>query len=635
MIQHNVSQDPHKLKLYRNIYVVQRFLQANLLVLFPTLMLAATGCGSAVVSINSGSNPIGATLRGKVYSGQHPISGASVILYQAGSSGPETGAVKLLKTPVLSGNDGSFTLSSDSDCSSSTAQVYLVAQGGNPGSTSTSNAASLLMAALGDCGNLSDSSVIQINEVTTVASAWALAQFLGSGADVGSSSTNATGLRNAFLIANSLANMTKGASGGPSLPTGAIVEANKLDTLANVLSACVSSDGGSACRPLFQTATVNGIAPTNTLDAALNIVRHPSSNVASVFNASSTQPPFIPQLAKPPNDWTMTITYTANGLNAPTGLAVDSTGSVWVANYFGATAVKLSPTGQPSSPQGFQDASLHESFGITVDAQDNVWITNEETTNGVNSGHGSITELSSSGAIVSGSGFSGGGIFWPQAIAADSNGSVWVADYGSSTASLLSASTNGSSLLGSSGIAPSGMEFPVGVAVDSANNAWFASQGGPIRITQAGVGTAFSCGCAYFPSAIAIDPSGNIWLTDYSTSNVYQFSANGVMLQTLSASYGIDSPQSIAIDGAGSAWVANYHGKSISGIGSANGGATSAHLLSVSGFGIDSALTAPFGLAVDASGNLWVSSHTGNTVLQFVGLASPIKTPLLGPPSQP
>ena len=43
----------------------------------------------------------------------------------------------------------------------------------------------------------------------------------------------------------------------------------------------------------------------------------------------------------------------------------------------------------------------------------------------------------------------------------------------------------------------------------------------------------------------------------------------------------------------------------------------------------------PFGIAVDASGNVWVANFAANAVTQFVGLASPVKTPLLGPPSAP
>jgi hypothetical protein len=42
-------------------------------------------------------------------------------------------------------------------------------------------------------------------------------------------------------------------------------------------------------------------------------------------------------------------------------------------------------------------------------------------------------------------------------------------------------------------------------------------------------------------------------------------------------------------------------------------------------------------LAIDASGSVWVSNSAmnANTLTQFVGLASPVKTPLLGPPVRP
>jgi streptogramin lyase len=53
------------------------------------------------------------------------------------------------------------------------------------------------------------------------------------------------------------------------------------------------------------------------------------------------------------------------------------------------------------------------------------------------------------------------------------------------------------------------------------------------------------------------------------------------------------------------------------------------------GYGLDAPLQAPYGLAIDASGNLWLSNADTNTLTQFVGLASPIQTPLLGPPVQP
>ena len=57
--------------------------------------------------------------------------------------------------------------------------------------------------------------------------------------------------------------------------------------------------------------------------------------------------------------------------------------------------------------------------------------------------------------------------------------------------------------------------------------------------------------------------------------------------------------------------------------------------LASSGFGADASLVAPYALAIDASGNLWVTNSGKNTLTQFIGVATPVKTPLAGPPQAP
>lgn len=546
-------------------------------------------------------------------------------------TGSGTGATSLLQTPVSTLSDGSFTITGDYSCPSATSQVYLLASGGNPGiSSSTNNAASLLMAALGDCGNLSSATYIYIDEVTTVAAAWALSQFLGPTGVIGASATNSTGLRNAFLLANSLANTTTGVAGGPNLPAGATIEAAKLYSVANAMAGCVNTAGGSACSPFLGSAAFGGITPANTLDAAVSIVRHPANQVTAVFNASTANPPFQPALSKAPQDWTMSITYRGAGIASPTALAVDSTGSVWIANYFGGVVTKLSATGAPASPTGFADPALYESYGIAVDSHDNAWVTNEEG-NAANGFDGSISKFSSSGQLLSGSGFISGGIYFPYAIAGDSNGNMWVADFGRSQASLLD--NSGNSLIGASGYTSSALPLPLAVAVDGAHNAWFAAQGSAVQVTPGGAITNHSC-CSG-PSGIAIDPSGAVWLSDYSASALVQLSPSGSVWQKLSGVGGIYYPESLAIDGSGSVWLANYHGNSLSGFTSASGGAGSTSISPSSGFGLDAGLLEPFGIALDASGNAWVANFATNTVTQFVGLASPTRTPLLGPAAKP
>lgn len=595
--------------------------------------MALSGCG--VSKPFASSSQQGTPIQGRVRGGQQPVSGATIQLYAAGSSGAGAGAINLLGQNIVTTNvSGGFNITGDYVCPSAATQVYLVARGGNPGLVSgTTNPALLLMAALGSCGSLNSTTNIEINEVTTVASAWALARFMSAGAVVGSTLTNASGLSNAFAVANNLVDSGTGLAPGAALPIGAITETAKLLTLANVLATCVNSDGGSACNPLFAAATIAQSIPTTTLDAALNVVENPSNNVTAVFDAGVPQGPFHPSLPAPPNDWTMSITYggcnpACGGLNSPAFLAIDSGGNVLVANYSGGVVSKFSPAGVPAVAAGIPGEGLNESYGIAIDGSDNVWVTNNQSVTGANNHHvGSVSEFSSAGIERSGYGYTGGGIYFPLAVAADSTGAIWIADYGSSAATLLA--DDGSAVSGSTGYGASALPFTSAVAVDASHNAWFAVEKGVAEITPQGAVTGYSC-CSD-PAGIAVDALGNVWVADYSASAVVELTSTGTVENRTTVVGGNAGPQGIAVDGAGSVWTADYRGNSLVEL----AGSTATVLSPPQGFALDATLNEPYALAVDASGNLWLSNAGNNTLTQFVGLASPIKTPLLGPPVQP
>jgi streptogramin lyase len=386
---------------------------------------------------------------------------------------------------------------------------------------------------------------------------------------------------------------------------------------------------------LFAAATNSQGAPTNTLDAALSIVQQPGSNVAVVFNAGAPQGPFQPVLSTRPNDWTMSITYgsctpACGGLNTPGAVAIDSGGNVLVANYFGGVVSKFSPAGVPASATGIPGTGLNQSYGVTIDGSDNVWVTNyQSVTRANNHMVGSVSEFSSTGVELSGYGYTGGGVFYPLAVAADSTGAIWVADYGSSSATLLA--NSGSAISGGSGYGASALPFTPAVALDGSHNAWFAVQGGAARVTSLGAVTSFSC--CNDPTGIAIDLSGNVWIGDYGAPAIVELTSSGTLAhrESLGDNAG---PQGMAIDGAGNVWAGNYYGDSVIEL----AGSTATITSPASGYGLDAPLKEPYGLAIDASGNIWISnasSEGGNTLTQFVGLASPIRTPLLGPPVQP
>jgi hypothetical protein len=238
------------------------------------------------------------------------VTGSTVQLYAAGSSGYGTGAQALLATPVTTDQDGNFTIppSAYTCPASANAQTYIVATGGNPGlAPGTNNSAIALMAALGPCSGLSSATFVVIDEVTTVASVWPLAPFLGYGAQVGTDPGNTQGLATAFANVDSLVDNATGQAPGTTAPApGVTIPVAEIDTLADILAPCVNSNGTAACSALFAAATPSGgSAPIDTLEAALDMALHPSNDVAGLFSLTTPAAPFQPALASAPASWSL------------------------------------------------------------------------------------------------------------------------------------------------------------------------------------------------------------------------------------------------------------------------------------------------------------------------------------------
>jgi streptogramin lyase len=587
---------------------------------------------SVPVSCPSRTPVAGVSFTGKVLASTQPVSGAIVQFYAAGNAGNGSAPIGLLPNAPATASDGSFTVPSGYLCPSAKTPVYLVSKGGQPASASAPISAMWLMSALGPCGSITSGSSFMVDEATTAASVWTLASFMSGGGNVGASCTNTSGLDNAFATANELVNSVTGASPGAGLPSNLSMPTTKLNSLANALAACTVGGGAGSCAALFSAATSGSTVPTDTLDAALDIARAPAANVAAIYTLAAANPVFSPALTAAPSDWMLHNTVSGGGMNSPASLGVDAAGNVWASNYFN-TVSEFSPGGAADFPAGISGSGINESYGMALDVHGNVWIANEQTTS--QSGTGDITELNSSGQAVA-TGITSGGIYFPLAVAADTSGNMWIADYGDSKVSLLS--NSGSAISSSSGWGGTSLAFPVAVAVDADHNAWFANQGGLLPVTKISADgtevTNYDCDCNG-ASGVATDQSGNVWIANYYGNSISEVNTCGKLEVDAATGGGLVRPQGIAVDGAGTIWVANYQGNSLSELGGSSS-ATPGMLLSPStGFGADASLLAPYGVAIDASGNLWVTNSGKNTLTQFIGVATPVKTPLAGPPQAP
>jgi hypothetical protein len=408
--------------------------------------LALTGCSGLTTASPSGPIAIAnASLTGKAYGGQQPIAGASIYLYAAGTTGYSAANTNILTSPVLTDSNGSFSVP-PFNCNAGQ-QMYLVALGGNPGHGT--NAQSALMAALGDCSNLGSIGFIQMNEVTTVGSVFALSPFMSGYSTLGSSSTNTAGLARAFASVNKLINITTGLTPGPALAAGATAPISEIYTLADVIAACVNSNGGvagdsSTCGNLLNLVTPSGgSAPTDTIGLTLAIAQHPTLQTGAIFLYATPLSPFVPRLNVAPSDWTMSINYT--GFNAPKSTTIDASGNLWIANSGNNTVTELTQTGAVS--RTLNGNGLTAPNWIAIDSSGNAWI--------ANSGGTTVSVFTSSGGVFGSSPFTAGTA--PNSIAIDAPGNIWVANGGSNNVSELSSSGSALQQVSTGSAAPSAL----------------------------------------------------------------------------------------------------------------------------------------------------------------------------------
>ena len=278
-----------------------------------SLLLA--GCNAASVQ-SAADGPViqGVALQGRTFGGQQPVSGAVVQLYAVGNSGVASAANPLISSTVKTDASGAFNISGDYTCASGT-QVYLTATGGDPG-LGTTNGQIALMAALGNCGSLNRNTIINVNEITTVASVAALLGYMTDVTKVGSASGD-SGLATAFTRVPLLANTATGAV-APATQTqwNYTTQPTNLITLADSVAACINSAGGLAgtstvCGSLLTDATPpGGKAPTNTVAAIVDILNNPTQNVGAIYDLAGPTSPFQPTLHPAPVNWSL-------GLYAP------------------------------------------------------------------------------------------------------------------------------------------------------------------------------------------------------------------------------------------------------------------------------------------------------------------------------
>ena len=209
-----------------------------------------------VTLLASALSTYAAQITGTVQSGPNPIASSVVTLYAGGVS-----SSNVLGTAQANTN-GAFTISYNASADP-TAVLYLIAERrstgagvllGSGGGQSAIKFASVL-------GTGSVPAAVVVNERTTVASAYAMAQFISGNQIAGKS----PGLQNAAATFRNLVDPSTGdvSSVLADPPNGSETSTmREFNSLANLLAACVDASGPVACRRLFSLTTPpRGAAP--------------------------------------------------------------------------------------------------------------------------------------------------------------------------------------------------------------------------------------------------------------------------------------------------------------------------------------------------------------------------------------
>lgn len=254
-------------------------------------------------------------------------------------------------------------------------------------------------------------------------------------------------------------------------------------------------------------------------------------------------------------------TGAAAQFSSPRGLAADASGTVYIADSNNNAIRKISPSGVVTTIAGAGPgnngyinatgvaARFSTPEAIAVDASGTLYVadTNNHRIRKVTSS-GVVTLLAGSGTAGAADGTGAAAQFnTPKGIAVDSSGTVYVADTYSSRIRKISPAGVVTTLIDASNGLQAQFNSPEGVAVDTTGNLYVANTGDHRinKVTPAGditilAGPSTSFGSGYMdgigtaarfsvPQGLAIDSSGNVYVADTSNNRIRMITPSGAV----------------------------------------------------------------------------------------------------------
>ena len=350
-------------------------------------------------------------------------------------------------------------------------------------------------------------------------------------------------------------------------------------------------------------------------------------------------------------------------LHTGSGLAVDAAGNLYIADSLNSVirevtvsngnintiAGTIGKNGSTGNGGAATSALLFYPFGVAVDSSGNVYIAdsfNQEIRE-VSALNHTITTIAGTAGAAGSSGDGGpaaAALFnYPYSIAVDAAGNLYIGDFSNDEIRKITAGATptintiagniklGGTLAGDGGPATSaGMSGPISVAVNSSGAVYFAdllnnrvryvSQGLINEVAGAdhaqGDGGKATAAYLYFPQGVAEDSAGNLYIADTNNNEIRKVALDG----TISTFGTTGAPQAVAVDSSGNVFVSS--GNRIvkldsKGNGTVVAGSNTAGFSGDGGPASAALLNNPEGLALDSAGNLYIADTYNNRIREI------------------
>jgi uncharacterized protein (TIGR03437 family) len=234
----------------------------------------------------------------------------------------------------------------------------------------------------------------------------------------------------------------------------------------------------------------------------------------------------------------------------------------------------------------------------------------------------------------------------PTAVALDSSGNLYIADSANNVVRMVSSSGTITTFAGDNTVGYSGdmalatgaqLSNPVGVVADSAGNVYIADAGNNvIRQVYSGNIVTYAEGFTQ-PDAVAVDSAGNIYVADTQGRRIVKYSNSGVYTTIAGNGYGefsgdngpgpsaaLYDPMGLTVDPSGNVYIADtFNGRirkvTPSGVITTIAGNGTLYFSGDGGPATQAALHFPHGVAVDLSGNVYITDTVNSVVRELQG----------------